>query len=173
MRFPGGALRLVDFGSVQPAGRWVAPGHSRRYCAPEVARAVLKSVGGGMLKIHPAIDMWAAGLVLYELLVGSPVFSEAVTYAEVAFTANVVMPRESAEALPEAHQRLLTAVLRCDARERPSAADLLDKNVFKRADDTAERRRVEIAAFFSNPGNDLRLMREIQELLKSPGFTGR
>ena len=44
---------------------------------------------------------------------------------------------------------------------------MLDKNVFKRADDTQERKRVELVAFFSNPrggGAELHLMREIQEL---------
>ena len=49
-------------------------------------------------------------------------------------------------------------------RARALFTQVLDKQVFRRADDTAERARVEIAAFFSNPKNDLKLMREIKDL---------
>ena len=53
----------------------------------------------------------------------------------------------------------------------------LDKNVFKRADDTQERKRIELVAFFSNPrgaGAELHLMREIQELFDAAqwGYEG-
>ena len=65
----------------------------------------------------------------------------------------------------EAHKRLLTWMLQRDALKRPHAAELLTKNVFFLADDTVQRRRVEVAAFFANPRNDLSLYREIIELL--------
>ena len=56
-------------------------------------------------------------------------------------------------------------MLQRDGSQRPLAAELLSKNVFALADDTVQRRRVEVAAFFANPRNDLPLMREIQQLL--------
>ena len=59
-------------------------------------------------------------------------------------------------------------MLQRDAIKRPQAAELLTKNVFSLADDTVQRRRVEVAAFFANPSNDLLLYREIIELLGAP-----
>ena len=170
MRFPGGGIKLVDFGSVQPAGHFVAPGNTKRYCAPEVAKAIVQSTIGGAgrpeLVVEPSIDMWAVGLVLYELFLGVPMFGSAVTYVEIASVNNLALPRECTDELTEAHGRLLQTVLMRDPRKRPSAAELLDKKIFNRADDTAERRRVEVAAFFSNPNETvaLNLMREIQDL---------
>ena len=146
------------------------PGHSRRYCAPEVARAVLRRDEGGAadIRVEPSMDLWATGLVLYELFVGVPRFGEAVSYKELAQSGNIALPREATdELIGEAHGRLLSAVLLRDPEKRPSAQYMLDKNVFKRADDTQERKRIEIVAFFSNPrgaGAELNLMREIQEL---------
>ena len=169
MRFPGGGLRLVDFGSVQPDGQYCTPGHSLRYCSPEVAKARVQCSVNGRgdspnVKVTTSIDVWAVGLVLYELFVGKCVFGEDVSYFDVACTSNINV---NDCGLPEAHQRLLTAVLKREPKERPTASDLLDKHVFRRADDTAERRRVEIAAFFANPRGDLRLFREIQDLFSA------
>ena len=194
MRFPGGDLRLVDFGCVVrtrdsaplalctcicacmaallytgcshppwmcaclsqqvAAESWATPGHSRRYCAPEVARNVLRAADGGVsqMRVQPSTDMWAVGLVLYELFMGTPIFPESISYREIADSGNLSLPREATdELIGEAHGRLLSAVLLKDPSKRPSAQDLLNKNVFKRADDTAERRRIEIVAFFCEP----------------------
>ena len=40
MRFPCGQWKLVDYGSAHREGATVAPAHSRRYCAPELAAMV-------------------------------------------------------------------------------------------------------------------------------------
>ena len=40
MRFPCGQWKLVDYGSAHREGATVAPAHSRRYCAPELASMV-------------------------------------------------------------------------------------------------------------------------------------
>ena len=53
MRFPPhGAIKLVDFGSAWQCGQYVMPGHTKRYCAPELARAMLERVGLGARLSH-------------------------------------------------------------------------------------------------------------------------
>ena len=123
MRFPGGDLRLVDFGCVRPAGGYCVPGHSRRYCAPEVARAVLRRDDGGAAdtRVEPSMDLWATGLVLYELFLGAPRFGEAVSYKELAASGGIALPKQADELIGEAHCRLLSAVLLRDPSKRPSA----------------------------------------------------
>lgn len=168
MRFPPhGEIKLVDFGSAWPSGQYVMPGHTRRYCAPELARAMLERSSVHSLRVHPSLDIWSVGLVLYELFTGRPRHKEGISYAEIACSITPSLSRDigaNAAELTDAHARLLTSVLVPEPSHRPSAADVLAKHVFRRADDTAERARVEIVAFFANPTNDLKLMREIQDL---------
>ena len=168
MRFPGGTyeLKLVDFGAARRAGEYVQPGHSRRYCAPELARAMVSERHCGVLRVEPALDMWATGLVLYELVFGAPLFAEQIDYVSIAFAGPPSLPRGASPEL-EAHCRLLASVLVPEPAQRPSALETLDRHVLKRADDTAERKRVEIAAFFSNPTKDLSLYREIKDLFEA------
>jgi serine/threonine protein kinase len=115
--------------------------------------------------------MWAVGLVLYELFLGVPLYAEAVTYAEVArpdgeLAAAAARAITSLRDKPisDSVARLLGTILVRAPAARPTAAQLCSKNVFRRADDTVERRRVEVAAFFSNPDHDLRLYREVKDL---------
>lgn len=116
--------------------------------------------------------------MLYELFTGRPFFPEAVTYSTVAALAaegagaeavRLRVRQHSLDSVSDAHLRLITSVL-APAGSRPSAAELLLKSCFRAADDTVERRRLEVAAFFSNPptrAGDLKLMREIQELTEA------
>ena len=110
--------------------------------------------GAADIRVEPSMDLWATGLVLYELFVGVPRFGEAVSYKELAQSGNIALPREATdELIGEAHGRLLSPLLLRDPE--------------KRGLDTQERKRIEIVAFFSNPrgaGAELNLMREIQEL---------
>ncbi len=164
MRFGGGGtLKLVDFGSAVRQGWTTRVAHSRRYCPPELAEVVCTSPAA-TTRVRAAHDVWSAGLVLYELFVGRPLFVEDVTYATIARAAVAPRLREHVAEVGEARVRLLLAMLVAAPDERPSAAELLQKSLFRHADDTVERRRVEVAAFFSNARNDLRLMREIKEL---------
>ena len=168
MRFPPhGAIKLVDFGSAWQCGQYVMPGHTKRYCAPELARAMLARSSVHQFRVHSSLDIWSAGLVLYELFTGRPRHKESVSYADIACSITPSLPRDiaaNAAELTDAHARLVASVLVPEPGHRPSAADVLAKHVFRRADDTAERARVEIVAFFANPTNDLKLMREIQDL---------
>ena len=50
MRFGSGEIKLVDFGSATEINTTTrTPGHSRRYCAPELAAAIIAKVP---LKVH-------------------------------------------------------------------------------------------------------------------------
>mmetsp|Transcript_4444 Transcript_4444/g.13297 ORF Transcript_4444/g.13297 Transcript_4444/m.13297 type:complete len:403 (+) Transcript_4444:58-1266(+) len=175
MRFGGaGELKLVDFGGAVKDGSSLTPCHSRRYVAPELAVALSISLHA-TVRLRPPLDIWSAGLVLFELFAGRPFFGEDVTYAQIAAMAATGVTAEAVHSrvrewslrVSEAHVRLLISML-APADARPSAAELLLKSCFRPADDTVERRRLEVAAFFSNPpsrsAGDLRLMREIQEL---------
>lgn len=63
LRF-GASRRLVDFDSAVPAGVTARVGCTDGFAAPEVAEAVRDS---RQIIVSPAIDVWALGLVLYEL----------------------------------------------------------------------------------------------------------
>ena len=66
MRF-GGEWKLVDLGAVVEDGTTCIPACTVRYAAPEVAAAVLESTP---LRVTGAIDVWALGVILYELFAG-------------------------------------------------------------------------------------------------------
>ena len=84
LRFPGGQYKLVDYGSAHRAGATAAPLHSRRYCAPELARQVDTEGRHALRRVEPGLDVWAAGAVLYALFCGRPLFpGDAVSYAEI------------------------------------------------------------------------------------------
>ena len=179
MRFGAhGELKLVDFGGAVRDGATLTPAHSRRYVAPEVAQALRISLHA-TVRVRPPLDIWSAGLVLYELFTGRPFFEESVTYSAIAVMASAgagaeavnmrVREHSLTNVVSEAHLRLVTSML-APAEMRPSAVELLLKSCFRPADDTFERRRLEVAAFFSNPptrAGDLKLMREIQELTEA------
>uniref|UniRef100_A0A7S3B1C5 Protein kinase domain-containing protein n=1 Tax=Haptolina ericina TaxID=156174 RepID=A0A7S3B1C5_9EUKA len=164
MRFANGDLKLVDFGAASKIGSFVPlqGHHSRRYCSPEQAAAAQRDLTA-RFRADPSHDVWAAGLVLYELFCGIPLFGEDVQYYEIA--RGVTLPHDAV--LSEAHKRLLGRMVQTNGERRPCAAELLCKNVFSLADDTVQRRQVEVAAFFANPKNDLKLMKEIKDLLSA------
>ena len=158
-----GEWKLVDFGSAHRAGeRADHVAHSKRYCPPEVATAMVRGNGRAAMCVAPSLDVWASALVLYELFHGAPLLP-----ADVDYTAIVGGVRLPAASLTDAQLRLLQGALAPDAAARPSAEHLLAKHLFRPAQDTVERQRVEVAAFFSDPRGDLKLMREIQSLLSA------
>ena len=163
MRFRGGILKLVDFGGATRDGWTTRVPHSRRYCPPELAEAMHLSPCA-TTRVSTSQDIWAAGLVLYELFVGRPLFDEDITYASIAAASVAPLLRTHSLKIGEARVRLLLSMLVNCAEDRPCATSLLKKSVFRHADDTIERRRIEVAAFFSNARGDLKLMREIKEL---------
>ena len=92
----------------------------------------------------------------FKVFVGAPLFGEEVSYAQIAavgkeLEASATVPLSlwdpASPPMRDAEARLVHAML----RERPMAAALLNKHLFKPADDTVQRRQLQVAAFFSNP----------------------
>ena len=50
--------------------------------------------GAADIRVEPSMDLWATGLVLYELFVGRPLFGESVSFHEIACTSNIAVDRE-------------------------------------------------------------------------------
>ena len=113
------------------AGSTVSLSLSLKYAAPEVLHAL--EAGSSTVIVDPAVDIWALGVIAFELLTEEPAFSaQTMSAAKDAIAGRVPLPWE-AEA-PEARQRLeqlrrlRRTVLRCLARnpaERPTASALL------------------------------------------------
>ena len=155
-----GEWKLVDFGSAHRAAGADHVAHSKRYCPPEVATAMVRGNGRAAMCVAPSLDVWASALVLYELFHGAPLLP-----ADVDYTAIVGGVQLPAASLTDAQLRLLQGALA--RRRRAAVGELLAKHLFRPAQDTVERQRVEVAAFFSDPRGDLKLMREIQSLLSA------
>mmetsp|Transcript_37825 Transcript_37825/g.87571 ORF Transcript_37825/g.87571 Transcript_37825/m.87571 type:complete len:404 (+) Transcript_37825:55-1266(+) len=75
MRF-GESWKLIDLGSCLPTDGYVSPADfTPLYASPELAKAALAE-GGAPLCACPALDMWAAGVVLLDVLVQGCCFAE-------------------------------------------------------------------------------------------------
>ena len=106
-----GEWKLVDFGSAHRAGeRADHVAHSKRYCPPEVATAMVRGNGRAAMCVAPSLDVWASALVLYELFHGAPLLP-----ADVDYTAIVGGVRLPAASLTDAQLRLLQGALAPDA----------------------------------------------------------
>eukprot|EP00892_Ulva_mutabilis_P005985 jgi/Ulvmu1/3759/UM175_0006.1 len=142
---PGNILRrpkqhdwtLIDFGCTSRIGSMSSLSFSMKYAAPEVVHAL--EAGDKTIKVDPAVDIWAIGVIAFELLTGERAFP-AVNYgddteqpAQEAIAGRALLPWEgsdgpTAERL-EKLRGLRRTVLRCLDREpakRPSAAALVN-----------------------------------------------
>ncbi|CAL4969109.1 unnamed protein product [Urochloa decumbens] len=129
----GGALKLCDFGCATPMREPPYPEGlvgTMQYCSPEQLM--------GSRSYGPAVDMWALGCVMAELLSGQPLF-EADTEEEVLEQIKDLRDEFDAiglhvfDVLPELSQagrEVLAALLRFDPEERLTAADALKHRWF-------------------------------------------
>ena len=67
LRF-NGEWKLIDYGSVLEEGDMSVPDSTRKYAAPEVLRRIDGSLS--TLAVSHSMDVWALGIVLYELMAG-------------------------------------------------------------------------------------------------------
>eukprot|EP00892_Ulva_mutabilis_P002841 jgi/Ulvmu1/12558/UM090_0045.1 len=142
---PGNILRrpkqhdwtLLDFGCTARIGTMASLSFSLKYAAPEVVHAL--EAGSKTILAETAVDIWAIGVIAYELLTEEPAFApfnmsaaQSNSSAQEAIAGRAPLPWEEGSA--EARQRLgklrgmRRSVLRClnrDPAQRPSAAALL------------------------------------------------
>ncbi|CAN6353345.1 unnamed protein product [Urochloa humidicola] len=132
---PGGALKICDFGCatpMKPAGASYPEERvgTMQYCSPEQLM--------GSRSYGPAVDVWALGCVMAELLSGQPLF-EADTEVEVLEQIKDLRDEFDAiglhvfDVLPELSQagrEVLAGLLRFDPEERLTAADELKHRWF-------------------------------------------
>jgi len=74
-------IKLIDLGSACKQGEDAPIEYTLRYAAPEVVSLHLK--GAPLINAHPSSDMWALGLIFWEVLVGEPLFGQKYTEEEV------------------------------------------------------------------------------------------
>ena len=64
---------VIDFGSAARAGEVAPLSFSLAYAAPEVVATLHH--GERRMRVTPALDAWAIGVVAFELLTGAPAFN--------------------------------------------------------------------------------------------------
>ena len=111
---------------------------SPRYAAPEVL--VAYEAREPLIKVDPAMDIWALGVMAYELLTDEPVFHRLCKQPEMIdrIVGRRPLPWEDEETRDAGLRKLrmlkrtITKCLSRDAAQRPSAAELLDnwENMF-------------------------------------------
>jgi len=95
--------KVIDFENACRAGEPVSMRVSPSYCAPELARAVLSKQTECM---HAAcsLDMWAFGLVIFELFARQPFFADKPdTMQQLASYAEIEVPKDVVEDVQARH----------------------------------------------------------------------
>ena len=96
--------KVIDLENARRAGEPISMRVSPSYCSPELARAVLSKQADRM-RANCALDMWAFGLIIFELFARQPYFSDKPdTMQQLASYAELEV-RRAAHATPRA-QRL-------------------------------------------------------------------
>lgn len=117
------------------AGSTISLSHSQQYTSPEVALAL--EAGNDTITVDPATDMWAVGVIAFELITGEQAFPEEgmdPTSARhgmlSALAGRAQLPWERPDAEPHLAKLrgLRRTVMRClsrDPQRRPSSQALL------------------------------------------------
>jgi len=109
-----GELYLLDFGISQRHNRMVVRGFTRHFSAPEQRRPGAS--------ITPAADVYAAGAVLYNLLVGAPPPDRGPDESKP-----LLLPTDGATAIPSDLERIVLKALMPNPADRyPHARAMLD-----------------------------------------------
>ena len=112
---------LADFGLATAEGLW-DPFRNRRvgtteYLAPEMLGVSPQST--------PAVDVWALGVVLYNMLSGTPPFNPASpTIEDDIRRGNYMLPRRYFRGVSTEARDVIRACMHVDPAQRPTAEDL-------------------------------------------------
>jgi serine/threonine protein kinase/tetratricopeptide (TPR) repeat protein len=109
-----GAPYLTDFGVAAPVGS-LASGGSLVAASPQVLRGE---------PARPADDIFALGVLLYELVSGAPPWPAAATRADIHKLAPAPLTAASGEDVPTAVQELVAGMLQLDDALRPGAEEI-------------------------------------------------
>lgn len=74
-------VKLIDLGSACHTGDNAPIEYTLRYAAPEVVSLHLKK--SAFIVAHPSSDLWALGLIFWEVLTGEPLFGQKYSEEEV------------------------------------------------------------------------------------------
>ena len=130
-----------------------------RFAAPEVA-AARQARPPHAVRMTPAVDVWALGLILYELFTGHHLLKDdeveektLATRPELAVQRLADEPTSASSPatarLTDPQKRLLRDMLCVRPEERVGLRELLAKSFFNMAEDTEEAQHVEVLALFS------------------------
>ncbi|CAL5047688.1 unnamed protein product [Urochloa decumbens] len=152
-------VKLCDFGAAAPAMPSGTPYPEDErvgtllYRSPEQLR--------GSRCYGPAVDVWALGCVMFELLAGEPLFAEAYTDDQVLISAANLRDdilyygletfRGLPEPLSESGAEVLCGLLCYDHEQRFTAAEALKQRWF--TEDGAEEEQCSAVADLGHPGN--------------------
>jgi serine/threonine-protein kinase len=139
---PDGTPKISDFGMAKTLGREAGLTQSQAimgsptYMAPEQAEGRAKAVG-------PAADIYALGVILYELLTGRPPFRAASIWEtlEQVKTVEPVPPSRLVPKLPRDIEKICLKCLQKEPSRRYSSADALAEDLRRFLEDLPVRAR--------------------------------
>ena len=122
--------RLIDFGSTVRAGEVVTPEYTLRFAPPELAIALSK--GEKVTAAHQSADVWAVGVMAYEIITGETFFPPGASSEDMKamLTGQQPFPHEVSPEVMKKLGRLrkVVQVMLCRSpSDRPSISSILEK----------------------------------------------
>ena len=128
---------MIDLENARRAGEPVSMRVSPSYCSPELARAVLSKQTDRM-RAACALDMWAFGLIVFELFARQPFFSDKPdTMQQLASYAELEVPKDVVDDIQARH--MLKKVLVKNHLDRASVQAILKHAYLCGGMDTIQR----------------------------------